>query len=59
MTFRSASRLERLLHQGVFCVTSEVVPPKSSDPRPVKLQARGLQKLREWLFACQPGTNFG
>jgi len=42
MTIRSESRLERLLHQGVFCVTSEGVPPKSSDPRPVTLQARGL-----------------
>ena len=24
-----------------------------------KLQARGLQKLREWLFACQPEPKFG
>src|SRR5437588_12000672 len=42
MTVRSQSRLERLLHQGVFCVTSEVVPPRSGDPFPVTLQARGL-----------------
>jgi len=42
MTIRSESRLERLLHQGVFCVTSEVVPPKSSDPHLVTRQARGL-----------------
>ena len=42
MTIRSESRLERLLHQGVFCVTSEVVPPTSGDPRAVTLQARGL-----------------
>ena len=42
MTLRSQSRLERLLHQGVFCVTSEVVPPRSGDPFPVTLQARGL-----------------
>jgi methylenetetrahydrofolate reductase (NADPH) len=42
MTLRSASRLERLLHQGVFCVTAEVVPPRSGDPEPLTLQARGL-----------------
>jgi 5,10-methylenetetrahydrofolate reductase len=42
MTLRSESRLERLLHQGVFCVTSEVVPPRSADPAAVSIQARGL-----------------
>jgi 5,10-methylenetetrahydrofolate reductase len=42
VTVRSQSRLELLLHQGVFCVTSEVVPPRSGDPNPVTLQARGL-----------------
>ena len=42
MTLRSESRLERLLHQGVFAVTSEVVPPRSADPRNVTAQARGL-----------------
>jgi 5,10-methylenetetrahydrofolate reductase len=42
MTIRSASRLERLLHNGVFCVTAEVVPPRSADPMAVSLQARGL-----------------
>jgi methylenetetrahydrofolate reductase (NADPH) len=42
MTIRSESRLERLLHQGVFCVTAEVVPPRSADPMAVTLQARGL-----------------
>jgi methylenetetrahydrofolate reductase (NADPH) len=42
MTIRSASRLERLLHNGVFCVTAEVVPPRSADPTAVSLQARGL-----------------
>jgi 5,10-methylenetetrahydrofolate reductase len=42
MTIRSASRLERLLHRGVFCVTAEVVPPRSADPSAVSLQARGL-----------------
>jgi 5,10-methylenetetrahydrofolate reductase len=42
MTLRSDSRLERLLHQGVFCVTAEVVPPRSSDPALVSSQARGL-----------------
>jgi methylenetetrahydrofolate reductase (NADPH) len=42
MTIRSASRLERLLHSGVFCVTAEVVPPRSADRMAVSLQARGL-----------------
>jgi 5,10-methylenetetrahydrofolate reductase len=42
MTLRSDSRLERLLHEGVFCVTGEVVPPRSADPQAVTLQARGL-----------------
>ena len=34
--------LERLLHQGVFSVTAEVVPPRSADPTAVTAQARGL-----------------
>jgi len=42
MTIRSDSRLERLLHQGVFCVTSEVVPPRGGSPSAVTDQARGL-----------------
>jgi len=42
MSLRSDSRLERLLHQGMFCVTAEVVPPRSADPRPVVEQARAL-----------------
>ncbi|HEX8100593.1 MAG TPA: methylenetetrahydrofolate reductase [Actinomycetota bacterium] len=42
MTIRSDSRLERLLHHGVFAVTSEVVPPRSADPDDVRTQARGL-----------------
>jgi 5,10-methylenetetrahydrofolate reductase len=42
MTLRSESRLERLLHQGVFCVTAEVVPPRAADPGSVTAQARGL-----------------
>ena len=42
MSLRSESRLERLLHEGVFCVTAEVVPPRSADPRIVTEQARGL-----------------
>jgi 5,10-methylenetetrahydrofolate reductase len=42
MTLRSASRLERLLHQGVFSVTAEAVPPRSADPTSLTLQARGL-----------------
>jgi 5,10-methylenetetrahydrofolate reductase len=42
MTLRSQSRLERLLHDGVFCVTSEVVPPRSGNPAAVWAQAREL-----------------
>jgi methylenetetrahydrofolate reductase (NADPH) len=42
MTLRSESRLERLLHEGVFCVTAEVVPPRSADGGAVTSQARGL-----------------
>ena len=42
MSLRSESRLERLLHEDVFCVTAEVVPPRSADPRVVTEQARGL-----------------
>ena len=42
MTLRSESRLERLLHRGVFCVTAEVVPPRSADPNAVTAQARAL-----------------
>lgn len=34
--------MERLLHQGVFCVTSEVVPPRGADPSAVLAQSRGL-----------------
>jgi methylenetetrahydrofolate reductase (NADPH) len=39
---RSESRLERLLHEGVFCVTAEVVPPRSADPGPIRQQAEAL-----------------
>jgi 5,10-methylenetetrahydrofolate reductase len=42
MTVRSESRLERLLHQGVFSVTAEVVPPRAADPAGVTEQARSL-----------------
>jgi 5,10-methylenetetrahydrofolate reductase len=42
MSLRSESRLERLLHEGVFCVTAEVVPPRSADAAAVTEQARGL-----------------
>jgi len=42
VTIRSESRLERLLHQGRFCVTAEVVPPRSADGSAVTAQARAL-----------------
>jgi 5,10-methylenetetrahydrofolate reductase len=42
MTLRSDSLLERLLHDGVFAVTAEVVPPRGGDAEPVRRQARDL-----------------
>jgi methylenetetrahydrofolate reductase (NADPH) len=42
VTIRAGSRLERLLHAGVFAVTAEVVPPRSGDAAAVTAQARGL-----------------
>lgn len=42
MTLRAESRLERLLHDGVFAVTAEVVPPRGADPAAVVRQAREL-----------------
>jgi 5,10-methylenetetrahydrofolate reductase len=42
MTIRSESRLERILHDGVFTVTAEVVPPRGADPAVVVEQARAL-----------------
>ena len=42
MSLRSESRLERLLHDGRFCVTAEVVPPRSAEPDGVTSQARAL-----------------
>ncbi|MGH2724673.1 MAG: methylenetetrahydrofolate reductase [Actinomycetota bacterium] len=43
MTIRSTSRLERILHQGAFAVTAEVVPPRDADPAMVVEQARALR----------------
>ena len=42
MALRSESRLERVLHQGDFAVTAEVVPPRSVDAEEVRSQARAL-----------------
>jgi methylenetetrahydrofolate reductase (NADPH) len=42
VTLRSESRLERILHEGAFAVTAEVVPPRSADPTPVTEQAQAL-----------------
>jgi methylenetetrahydrofolate reductase (NADPH) len=39
---RPASGLEALVRAGRFCVTSEVVPPRSADPSPLDQQAREL-----------------
>jgi len=36
------SRLGRILRSGRFCVTAEVVPPRSADPASVTAQAREL-----------------
>lgn len=43
MARRSESRLERLLAEGVFAVTAEVVPPRGADPEAVRRQARDLK----------------
>ncbi|HET9722851.1 MAG TPA: methylenetetrahydrofolate reductase [Actinomycetota bacterium] len=37
-----SSRLERLVRSGTFCVTAEVVPPRSADGDVVRAQAREL-----------------
>ncbi|MGZ8607162.1 MAG: methylenetetrahydrofolate reductase [Actinomycetota bacterium] len=37
-----AGRLEAIVRSGRFAVTSEVVPPRSGDPRPLLAQARDL-----------------
>ena len=42
MTLRSESRLERILHDGTFAVTAEVVPPRGADPNAVMTQAQQL-----------------
>ena len=42
MTLRSESRLERILHDGTFAVTAEVVPPLGADPDVVSDQARAV-----------------
>jgi 5,10-methylenetetrahydrofolate reductase len=42
VTIRAGSRLERVLHDRMFAVTAEVVPPRSADPEPVRAQARAL-----------------
>jgi 5,10-methylenetetrahydrofolate reductase len=39
---RPASRLERIVRSGTFCVTAEVVPPRSADGAKVEEQARAL-----------------
>ena len=36
------SRLERLVRSGTFCVTAEVVPPRSAEGAAVRAQAREL-----------------
>jgi methylenetetrahydrofolate reductase (NADPH) len=38
----AGSGLEALVRAGKFCVTSEVVPPRSADPSPLDQQAREL-----------------
>jgi methylenetetrahydrofolate reductase (NADPH) len=42
LTLRSESRLERILQDGTFAVTAEVVPPRSADAAPVLEQAAAL-----------------
>jgi 5,10-methylenetetrahydrofolate reductase len=42
MAIRAGSRLERIMHDGSFVVTAEVVPPRGAAPEPVLQQARAL-----------------
>lgn len=42
MAIRAGSRLERILHDGGFVVTAEVVPPRTGVAEPVIEQARAL-----------------
>ena len=35
-----------LVRSGAFCVTAEVVPPRSASGDPVRAQARGANRLR-------------
>jgi 5,10-methylenetetrahydrofolate reductase len=43
VVIRSESHLERVLHDGRFAVTAEVVPPRTADPEVVAAQARALR----------------
>ena len=43
MGIRSASHLERVLHERGFAVTAEVVPPRTADPDAVAAQAWALR----------------
>lgn len=42
MSGEPGGRLARILRAGTFCVTAEVVPPRSADPEAVREQARAL-----------------
>jgi methylenetetrahydrofolate reductase (NADPH) len=42
MAIRAGSRLERIMHDGSFVVTAEVVPPRGAVAEPVLEQARAL-----------------
>ena len=42
MAIRAGSRLERIMHDGNFVVTAEVVPPRGGVAEPVLEQARAL-----------------
>ncbi len=54
---REESRLERLLTQGVFAITAEVVPPRSADPLPVTTQARELAGYADALNVTDNPTS--
>ena len=54
---KSGARLERILHDGTFCVTAEVVPPRSADPAAVTDQAAQLLGYADAVNVMQRRNN--
>jgi len=55
---RTGSRLERVIRSGRFCVTAEVVPPRTADPSSLEAQARELVGYADAVNATDnPASN--